>query len=675
MRGDQRLTGGRDVPGFGYAHGCPRKIHDGIGIASSYQVGNPGAIKARRDPADRPTTGRDRCLLGRRGDFRHSAAAGGRGQPRPNHWTAEDFRGHHCKHLEESRRLRPASTEQAMTRPPKRSMFAGDGVAAPLQHATFRRIWLASLLSNLGLLIQAVGAAWAMTQMTSSADKVALVQTALMLPVMLISMPAGAIADMYDRRIVALISLAIALSGATALTVLAWLGLVTPETLLALCFVVGSGMALFGPAWQSSVTEQVPPETLPSAVALNGISYNIARSFGPAIGGIVVAAAGAVAAFAANAVLYLPLLIVLFLWRRTSQPSRLPRERLNRAIVSGVRYIANSPAIKIVLTRTLVTGLIGGSVSALMPLVARDLLHGGAQTYGIMLGAFGMGAVIGALNITEVRKRMSGEAAIRACALSMGGAIAAVALSREPVLTAAALVIAGAVWMLAVALFNIGVQLSAPRWVAGRSLAAFQASIAGGIAIGSWGWGRLTDAVGVEAALLVSAALMLASPLLGLWLQMPRIGARNEDAEVLADPEVQLSLTARSGPLVVEIEYRVAQDNARAFHNVMQEVQLSRQRNGAYGWSIARDIADPELWTERYHCPTWLDYLRQRNRSTQSERALHQRAIGFHLGPDPVRVRRMLERPFGSVRWKEDTPDRAVSEVLPVTSSAAGGST
>jgi predicted MFS family arabinose efflux permease len=554
-------------------------------------------------------------------------------------------------------------------------MFAGDGVAAPLQHATFRRIWLASLLSNLGLLIQAVGAAWAMTQMTSSADKVALVQTALMLPVMLISMPAGAIADMYDRRIVAMVSLGIALSGATALTVLAWLGLVTPETLLSLCFVVGSGMALFGPAWQSSVIEQVPAETLPSAVALNGISFNIARSFGPAIGGIVVAAAGAVAAFAANAVLYIPLLVVLFLWRRTSEPLRLPRERLSRAIVSGVRYIANSPSIRIVLVRTLVTGLIGGSVSALMPLVARDLLHGGAQTYGIMLGAFGMGAVIGALNIAEVRQRMSGEAAIRTCALSMGGAIAAVALSREPVLTAAALVVAGAVWMLAVALFNIGVQLSAPRWVAGRSLAAFQASIAGGIAIGSWGWGRLTDAVGVEAALLVSAAMMLASPLLGLWLRMPRIGARNEDAEVLADPEVQLQLTARSGPLVVEIEYRVAQDNARAFHNVMQEVQLSRQRNGAYGWSIARDIADPELWTERYHCPTWLDYLRQRNRSTQSERALHQRAMDFHLGPDPVRVRRMLERPFGSVRWKEDSPDRAASEVLPVTSSAAGGST
>jgi MFS family permease len=556
----------------------------------------------------------------------------------------------------------------------ERSTFAADGITAPLRHAIFRRIWLASLLSNLGLLIQGVGAAWAMTQMTASADKVALVQTALMLPVMFISMPAGAIADMHDRRVVALISLVISFAGATALSVLFWLGRVTPEILLALCFVVGSGMALFGPAWQSSVSEQVPAETLPSAVALNGISYNIARSFGPAIGGVIVASAGAVAAFAANAILYVPLFAVLFLWRRTMPPSRLPRERLSRAIVSGVRYISNSPSIRIVLTRTLVTGVLGGSVSALMPLVARDLLHGGAQTYGIMLGAFGMGAVIGALNIAEMRKRMTGEAAVRACTLSMGGAIAAIAVSREPVLTASALVVAGASWMLAVALFNIGVQLSAPRWVAGRSLAAFQAAISGGIALGSWGWGRLTDAAGVEIALLVSAALMLLSPLLGLFLRMPRVGARNEDAEVLADPEVRLSLTGRSGPLVVEIEYRVDQDNARAFHNVMQDVQLSRQRNGAYGWSIARDIADPELWTERYHCPTWFDYLRQRNRPTLSERALHQRAMDFHLGPDPVRIRRMLERPFGSVRWKDDTPDRTAGEVLPVA-TAAGGST
>ncbi|QOG21804.1 MFS transporter [Bradyrhizobium sp. SEMIA] len=559
-----------------------------------------------------------------------------------------------------------------MIDPSRAQTFSSDGIIAPLRFATYRRVWFTSLLANLGILMQGVGAAWSMTQMTSSADQVALVQTALLLPIMLIAMPAGAIADMHDRRIVALVALSIELFGAVALTIVEWSGFTTPFMMLVLCFVMGSGMALRGPAWQSSVSEQVPPAMLPAAVALNGISYNIARSFGPAIGGIVVATAGAVAAFALNAWFYLPLLVALFLWKRVAEPSRLPREQLSRAIVSGVRYITNSPSIKIVLTRTFLTGVIGGSISALMPLIARDLLHGGAQTYGIILGAFGLGAVVGALFIGEVRKRMSGEAAVRACALSMGSAIAAVALSDNPIITAAALLLAGAVWTMTMTLFNIAVQLSAPRWVAGRSLAAYQAAISGGIAIGSWGWGRLTDSGGVEVALLASSTLMLLSPLLGLWLRMPPIRASDQDAESLADPEVRLALTARSGPLVVEIEYRVSQENARAFHNVMQNVQLLRQRNGAYGWSIARDIADPELWTERYHCPTWLDYLRQRNRSTQSERALDRRASAFHVGPDPVRVRRMLERPFGSVRWKEDVPDRTASE-MPLDNPKRGG--
>src|SRR5260370_4009777 len=179
--------------------------------------------------------------------------------------------------------------ERAMTEPPKRQMFAAHGVAAPLRHTVFRRIWLASLLSNLGLLIEGVGAARAMTQMTSSADKVALVQTALMLPIMLISMPAGAIADMYDRRIVALVSLSISLAGATALAAMAWLGLVTPNILLAFCFIVGCGMALFGPAWQAPVSGNVPPETLPAAARMDGTSSKLPASVGPAIASVRVA--------------------------------------------------------------------------------------------------------------------------------------------------------------------------------------------------------------------------------------------------------------------------------------------------------------------------------------------------------------------------------------------------
>ncbi|MCK1589545.1 MFS transporter [Bradyrhizobium sp. 169] len=524
------------------------------------------------------------------------------------------------------------------------------GITAPLHVPAFRRIWLASLLFYLGILIQFVGAAWTMTQMTSSANKVALVQTALTLPVMLIAMPAGAIADVYDRRIVALVALAIALGGASSLTALDWFGFTTPNLLLALCFVIGSGMALMTPAWQASVSEQVPEETVPAAFALDGISYNVARCLGPTIGGIVVAGAGGVAAFALNTLLYFPVMIALFLWKREAEPSRLPREQLVRAIISGVRYISNSPSIKIVLTRTMTTGVLGGSILALMPLVARDLLQGGAQVYGVIFGAFGFGAIVGALCIGELRRLMSGEAAVRACAVCMGCAITVIALSREPILTAGALVVAGAMWMIVFTVLMIGVKFSAPRWVAGRSLAAYQTAFSGGIALGSWGWGRLADAAGVEGSLLASGVLMVASSLIGLWLRMPPIGARGEETEIVGDPEVRLALTGRSGPLVIEIEYRVAEENARAFHNLMQEVQLSRQRNGAYGWSIARDIADPELWNERYHCPTWLDYLRQRNRWTRSDRALDRKAIAFHIGPDPVRIRRMLERPFGSVR-------------------------
>ena len=228
------------------------------------------------------------------------------------------------------------------------------GIFSPLRYAVFRRIWTASLLSNLGLLVLGVGAAWSMTKISSSTSMVALVQTSLMLPVALVSTPAGAIADMFDRRIVGLVALSIALAGSISLSVLAWLGVMTPALLLVSCFIIGSGMALFGPAWQASVSEQVPAEALPSAVALNGISYNIARSFGPAIGGVIVASAGAVAAFITNALLYLPLLIVLFFWRRLKEPSRLPPERLARAVVSGVRYIVHSPPIRIVLGRTLV---------------------------------------------------------------------------------------------------------------------------------------------------------------------------------------------------------------------------------------------------------------------------------------------------------------------------------
>ncbi len=554
-------------------------------------------------------------------------------------------------------------------------MFKDDEIGAPLREPLFRRVWLASLLSNFGSLIQGVGAAWAMTQMAASADIVALVQTAVMLPVMLISIPAGAIADMYDRRLVGLVALAMTFAGSVALSVIAWFDALTPVNLLAFCFLIGSGMALFGPAWQSSVNDQVPPKMLPSAITLNAISFNIARSFGPAIGGVIVASAGSVAAFIANAISYIPVLAVLYFWRRKQEPSRLPPERLSRAIISGVRYVAHSPPMRTVMMRCILTGALGGSIFALLPLLVRDVLGGGAQTYGAMLGAFGIGAILGAFFVSNVRKKFGSEASASAALVAMGTGAAVASMSRTPALTALALSLAGAGWMMSMALFNISIQMAAPRWVSGRALAGFRTSNSAGLALGSWAWGYLAVHIGIDKALLVSAIAMLLSPVVGLWLRMPEVDAANEDAaRTIEDPEVRLALTPRSGPVVVEIEYRIEPAKARAFYGVMQQVQLNRQRNGAYGWSIARDVADPELWTERYHCPTWHDYLRQRSRPTEAERALQRTATDMHTGPEPVRIRRMLERPFGSVRWKDDTPDVATGDLVEIAAQSAATS-
>jgi hypothetical protein len=278
--------------------------------------------------------------------------------------------------------------------------------------------------------------------------------------------------------------------------------------------------------------------------------------------------------------------------------------------------------------------------------------------FGILLGSFGIGAVGGALLVTTTRRRLSGEAALRICTVIMGIAIIFVGLSRTTALTGTLLFVIGAMWMLSIALFNVGVQTSAPRWVSGRMLAAFQTSVTGAVAIGSWMWGHVAQQGSVSIALYSSGVLMLISPLLGFPYRMPEHSAPVEEALVaISDPEVSLAITARSGPIIIEIEYRVAPEQAREFYRVMQKIELIRKRNGGYGWSIARDVADAALWTERFHCPTWLDYLRMRSRPTLVERELQALASGYHQGETAIRIRRMLERPFGSVRWDEDAMD------------------
>ncbi len=529
----------------------------------------------------------------------------------------------------------------------------------PLRQRTYRTIWIASLFSNFGQLIQGVGAAWLMTRLSSSPQMVALVQTALMLPLMLVALPAGAVADMFDRRKVALAGLIFASLMAVGLTLLAGAGLLSPWTLLLFCFLIGAGVALFGPAWQASIGEQVSGEHLPAAIALGTISYNVARSFGPAIGGIIVAAFGAMAAFAANAIFYLPLIIAFLLWQREHKPSRLPPERIDRAIISGVRYALHAPPIRVVLIRTHVVGLAGASVSALTPLIAKDLLQGTASTYGLLLGAYGVGAVLGATGLDFVRQRLRPESAARSLTLLLGSMILVAGISSHTVLTCAALMVAGAAWMILVAQFNVAVQMSAPRWVTARALACYGSALTGGLALGAWLWGSVATAFGTGEAMMLSGAAMMLTALLGIIIPLaPSLPDGLEESILTHQPQVGLALTPRSGPIIVEIDYRVDTDKARDFYAAVQKLRSARLRSGAFGWSVARDIADPELWTEHYHCPTWGDYLRQRDRMTISDRQVEDAANMFHEGSNEGRVRRRLERPTGSVRWRADTPDR-----------------
>ncbi|MGE4429937.1 MAG: MFS transporter [Sphingobium sp.] len=548
----------------------------------------------------------------------------------------------------------------------KRGAFRRPAIIEPLRdNPVYRGIWTASLLSNFGQLIQGVGAAWEMTRLASSAEMVALVQTAIMLPMMLISLPAGAIADMFDRRKVALTGLGFACFSAAMLTALTWAGLLTPWTLLGFCFLIGAGVALYIPAWQASISEQVRPEHLPSAIALGSISYNVARSFGPAIGGVIVATIGAVAAFAANALFYIPLMWAFFRWKSVRAPSRLPPERIGRAITSGLRYAFHSPPIRVVLMRTLAVGLAGSSISALTPLVARDLLGGDANTYGLLLGCYGVGAVIGAFGIGHVRSRFVPERAARLLSLASGLLIAVIGMSTGTVLTCAAMVVAGASWMLLVAMLNVSVQLSAPRWVTARTLSCFTCAVTGGLAFGAWIWGATAGHLGTSHALIISGVAFALTPLLGIGHPLPTVTrAEEEPQEILADPDVNLALTQRSGPIVIEIDYRVDPARAREFYAVMQTIRGQRLRSGGFQWSLSRDITDPELWTEHYYCPTWGDYLRQRSRATQSDRDMQAMAEAFHTGSRTGRIRRRLERPFGSVRWRPDTPDPQQEETV-----------
>src|SRR5438270_3360311 len=377
---------------------------------------------------------------------------------------------------------------------------------SPLRYSLFRALWVASVVSNLGTWMEEVGEAWLMTDQTGSPLLVALLQTADSLPIFLLALPAGALADIVDRRRLLLFTQGWMCAAATGLGVLTLLGLTTPWVLLAFTCALGAGTALNVPAWQAIMPELVSREELPASAALGGVGFNIARSAGPALGGRIVAAAGPGAVFLLDAASFVGVLVVLYRWRRAPRHSVLPAERVAGAVRAGLRYGRHAPALRAVLIRTLAFIVCGSALWGLLPVVGRRELALTSIGYGVLLGCLGLGAVVGAMALPSLRRRLSTDALVAVGTVLWAGVMAAFAFVREFPVLCLLLGAGGMGWIALMSSLNVAAQTAVPSWVRGRALALYVLSFQGGMAVGSALWGYVAAHAGISVALIAAAS-------------------------------------------------------------------------------------------------------------------------------------------------------------------------
>jgi MFS family permease len=504
----------------------------------------------------------------------------------------------------------------------------------PLRHPVFRYLWVATVASNLGTWMHDTAATWLMTSLTSSTVMIALMQTAASLPMLFLALPAGALADIIDRRrllIVTQLWMAVAAALLAALTVA---DAVTPDRLLFLTFLLGLGTALNTPAWQATVQDVVPREEVLDAVSLNGVSVNLARSIGPALGGILVSVAGSGAVFLLNATSFLAVVFVLARWQREPEDSPLPGERVVGAMRAGLRYLRHAPVAQGVFIRTAAFVIAASALWALLPVVARRELGLGAVGYGALLGSLGLGAIAGVVALPPVRQRLSTDRLVLLGTLLYAGAMVAVGLLRSVPALCAALFLGGVAWITVMPAFNVATQRVSPAWVRARMLAVYVLMFQGGLALGSALWGVVASRAGVRTAL-ASAALVMVLGLVTAWRWPLAVG---EGVDVSPsghwrDPVVVGTLDHDDGPVLVTVEYRVDAADVPAFTAAMQAVGNQRRRDGAMTWGLYRDTADPSRLLETFVAESWGEHLRQHARATVADRAAEAVARAFHRGP------------------------------------------
>ncbi|HSW05546.1 MFS transporter [Aquabacterium sp.] len=510
-------------------------------------------------------------------------------------------------------------------------MSASPSIWSTLRHPAFRGMWIASVFYFVGNAMQGMAAAWMMVEQTGSSFLAALVQTAVFLPMFMLSLPAGVLADTTDRRRLVLSALLVQAVAVALLAVLLLLGWAGPATVLFFTFLAGSCTAMLSPAWNSTVGEILPREQLPQAIITMSIAYNAARALGPAMAGVVYGLAGGGWVFALAVAGTLGLAQAFRRWPpRPHPPTRLPAERLWGGTLAGLRYARHSETILAQLVRTAAYSGAGSALWALLPVIGQQRLGLGAQGFGLLMGCLGTGAVAVGLVLGRLRQRVGLEPLVAGSCLLFGGVMLTAALSRWPLPVYGALVVGGAAWMAVMSTFNTATQTSAPPWVRSRATALHVLSALGSFAIGSAFWGAIAGIAGLQVALCLAAALMFA----GLLLAKPfplRMGAMQDVTQVspFEDLLIKDQPDPEAGPVAVEMGYRIRPEDTQAFLDAVSQLRAPRQRDGATFWRLYRDLGDSSRYVERFIVTSWADYLHQRARATMADQTLEERVRSF----------------------------------------------
>ncbi|MGA2087833.1 MAG: MFS transporter [Stellaceae bacterium] len=521
---------------------------------------------------------------------------------------------------------------------PVASMAATSGSPwSPFRHSAFTVLWTATLVSNVGGWMYSAASGWLMTSLDPDPFTVSLVQVATSLPMFLFALPAGALADIVDRRRF-LIGVEILITAISAVfAYLVWIGDVTPVTLLVFTFLAGVAGALEAPAWQAIVPALVTKRDLLPAIVANGVNFNISRVIGPALGGIIVGAWGIVWPFGINAVSNIGVIAGMIWWRSPQKPAwRLPAERFVNANRLGLRYARNNPHLRATLIRVVGFFLFASAYWALLPLVARNQIAGGPELYGALLGAIGGGALIGAFVLPWLRQRLGPDLLAAAGTAGTALAMTLYGLARDPATALAACLIAGISWIAVLSALNVSAQVALPEWVRARGLALYVTVMFGALSVGSVIWGKLGGVLGLPAAHYIAAAgMLLTLAFTGRWKLQTALGIDLAPSMHWSAPVTTHDIDLDSGPVLVSVEYRIDPKNRARFLAALETLGQERRRDGAYRWRVFEDAAEEGRIVETFLVESWLEHLRQHRRVTNADRVVQNAVWRFHVKGTP----------------------------------------